>query len=119
MVWLSVSFSGSVKIPWPLICGALLLRFNEPHSALDIIIFSGWSGSEPAKDDGLWRAQHLPDHGLEKPRPVSNGGHSLVHQRMHLNEVECVVGELIRYLVPLHGWRASTVARPVSGLGRG
>lgn len=87
--------------------------------ALDIIIFWGWSGSEPAEDGGPQRGQHLPDHGLEKPGPVSNGGHSLVHQRMHLNEVEGVVGELIRYLVPLHGWRASAVARPVSGLGQG
>lgn len=33
---------------------------------------------------------------------------------MHLDEVECVVGELIGYLVPLHGWSAGTVARPVN-----
>lgn len=33
---------------------------------------------------------------------------------MHLDEVKCVIGELIGYLVPLHGWRAGTVARPGS-----
>ena len=35
---------------------------------------------------------------------------------MHLDEVECVIGELIGHLVPLHGWSASTVARPVNGV---
>lgn len=59
--------------------------------------------------------QHLPDHGLEEPGPVSDGGHGLVHQRMHLDEVECVIGELVGYLVPLHGWSAGTVARPANG----
>lgn len=34
---------------------------------------------------------------------------------MHLDEVERVVGELVGYLVPLHGWSAGTVARPASG----
>lgn len=34
---------------------------------------------------------------------------------MHLDEVECVIGELIGYLVPLHGWSAGTVARPENG----
>lgn len=34
---------------------------------------------------------------------------------MHLDEVECVVRELIGYLVPLHGWSAGTVARPANG----
>lgn len=58
--------------------------------------------------------QHLPDHGLEEPGPVSDGGHSLVHQRMHLNEVECVIWELIGYFVLLHGWSASTAARPAN-----
>lgn len=33
---------------------------------------------------------------------------------MHLDEVECVVRELIGNLVPLHGWSAGTVARPVN-----
>lgn len=31
---------------------------------------------------------------------------------MHLNEVECVVGELIGHFVPLHGWSAGTASRP-------
>ena len=65
----------------------------------------------PSNDDGLWSVQYLPDHGLEEPGPVSNGGHGLIHQRMHLDEVECVVGELVGYFVPLHGWSAGTVAR--------
>lgn len=61
---------------------------------------------------GLWSEEHLPDHSLEEPGPVGDGGHSLIHQRMHLDEVKCVIGELIGYLVPLHGWSAGTVARP-------
>lgn len=56
--------------------------------------------------------QYLPNHGLEEPGPVSDGRHRLVHQRMHLDEVECVVWKLIGHLVPLHGWSAGTVARP-------
>lgn len=34
---------------------------------------------------------------------------------MHLDEVKCVIGKLIGYLVPLHGWRAGAVARPELG----
>lgn len=67
-------------------------------------------------DDGLWSVRYLPNHGLEKPGPVSNGGYGLVHQRMHLDEVECVIGELIGYLIPLHRWSTSTVARPTNGV---
>lgn len=33
---------------------------------------------------------------------------------MHLDEVECVVWELIGHFVPLHGWSAGTAARPVN-----
>lgn len=59
--------------------------------------------------------KYLPHHGLEKPGPVSDGVHSLVHQRVHFDEVERVVGELIGYLVPLHGWSAGAAARSASG----
>ena len=31
---------------------------------------------------------------------------------MLFDEVECVIGELIGYLVPLHGWNACTIAGP-------
>ncbi len=99
------------KIGQWLVCGGVLLCFNEPHSQ---------SSTSPNYCPGLERlidlsVEHLPDHGLEEPGPVSDGGHGLVHQWMHLDEVECVVGEFIGNLVPLHGWRACAVARPANG----
>lgn len=59
---------------------------------------------------------YSPHHGLEKPGPVSDRGHSLVHQGMHLDEVQSVVRELIGYLVPLHGWSAGTAARSANAV---